>query len=522
MGKYPNQSLFGSLKQDLPASVVVFFVAIPLCLGISLASGAPLISGLIAGVLGGVVTGMLSGSQLSVSGPAAGLASIVLTSIGDLGTFQAFSAAVVLAGIIQLILGYVRAGAIGYFFPSSVIKGMLAGIGLILILKQIPHALGDDKDYEGDESFLQPDNQNTFTEIIAAVTNFSSGAVIISLTCLALLIIWGSDRIKRHSLASLIPGPLLAVILGVTLNQLFVTYFPELALAETHLVELPALQELTAGFSLPDWTVLNSQKVYVVAITLALVASLESLLSIEAADKMDPFKRVTPLNRELKAQGVTNMLSGLLGGLPVTSVIVRTSANIASGGQTKISSISHGMLIAISVLFFPSLLEYIPLSALAAILLLVGYKLSSPALWKEQYEKGWDQFIPFAVTIVVILLTNLLMGIFIGILISVYFVLKTNFHSAVMVVNHGNNYLIKFTKDASFLNKTTLLNAIETIPAGSTVLIEGSSIQYYDHDILEIITDFTKSAARRNITIEIKKTINALHPFFKTENQPIK
>ena len=522
MGKYPNQSLFGSIRQDLPASVVVFFVAIPLCLGISLASGAPLISGLIAGVLGGVVAGILSGSQLSVSGPAAGLASIVLASIGDLGTFQAFSAAVVLAGIIQILLGYLKAGAIGYFFPSSVIKGMLAGIGLILILKQIPHALGDDKDYEGDESFLQPDNQNTFTEIIAAIMNFSTGAVIISITCLGLLIFWGNSKINKHWLVSLIPGPLIAVVLGVALNQFFIGYFPELALDDLHLVDLPAINELSAGFSLPDWTVLNNQKVYVIALTLAFVASLETLLSIEAADKMDPFKRVTPLNRELKAQGVTNLLSGLLGGLPVTSVIVRTSANIASGGQTKISTISHGLLIGLSVLFFPGLLEHIPLSALAAILLMIGYKLSSPGLWNEQYKKGWDQFIPFAVTIVIILVTNLLIGIFIGLLVSVYFVLKTNFHSAVMVVNHGNNYLIKFTKDASFLNKTTLLNAIETIPPGSTVLIEGSSIRYYDHDILEIIMDFTKSATRKNITIEIKKTISALHPFFKTENQPIK
>lgn len=522
MEKYSGQSLYGSIKHDLPASIVVFFVAIPLCLGISLASGAPLISGLIAGILGGIVTGMLSGSQLSVSGPAAGLASIVLTSISDLGTFQAFSVAVVLAGIIQLILGYVKAGAIGYFFPSSVIKGMLAGIGLILILKQIPHALGDDKDYEGDESFLQPDNQNTFTEIIAAVTNFSSGAVIISVTCLALLVFWGSDRIKKNSVASLIPGPLLAVLLGVLLNQVFIAYFPALALQDIHLVDLPAIDELSAGFSLPDWTALNNQKVYTIAITLALVASLETLLSIEAADKMDPYKRVTPLNRELKAQGVTNLLSGVIGGLPITSVIVRTSANVASGARSKLSTIFHGLLIGVSVLLFPSILEFIPLSALAAILLLVGYKLSSPGLWKEQYQKGLDQFIPFAVTIIVIIFTNLLMGIFIGILISVYFVLKTNFHSAVMVVNHGNNYLIKFTKDASFLNKSTLLRAIESVPAGSKVLVEGSGIQYYDNDILEIINDFTKSSTQKNIEVEIKRTSNALHPFFKSENQNLK
>ncbi|MFZ9502937.1 MAG: SulP family inorganic anion transporter [Cyclobacteriaceae bacterium] len=517
MGTNPNQSIFGSYRQDLTASVVVFFVAIPLCLGISLASGAPLISGLIAGVLGGIVTGLLSGSQLSVSGPAAGLASIVLASISDLGTFQAFSAAVVLAGVIQLVLGYAKAGAIGYFFPSSVIKGMLAGIGLILILKQIPHALGDDKDYEGDESFLQPDNQNTFTEILAAVMNLSTGAVIISTACLALLIFWGSDRIKKNAVLSIIPGPLLAVVLGVVLNLFFQNSFPELALSGIHMVDLPALDELSAGFSLPDWTILNDARVFTIATTLALVASLESLLSIEAADKMDPFKRVTPLNRELKAQGVTNMISGFLGGLPVTSVIVRTSANVSSGAQTKFSTIAHGFFIATAVLLFPTALEYIPLSALAAILLQVGYKLSSPSLWKEQFKKGLDQFIPFAVTILVILLTNLLMGIFIGILIAVYFVLKSNFHSAVLVVNHGNNYMIKFTKDVSFLNKSPLLKAVESIPGNSKVLIEGSSIQYYDNDILEILNDFKISALKKNIDVEIKKTKNALHPFFKSE-----
>ncbi|MBM3176375.1 MAG: SulP family inorganic anion transporter [Bacteroidetes bacterium] len=508
--------MFKNLRADLPSSIVVFFVAIPLCLGISLASGAPLISGLLAGILGGVVTGILSGSQLSVSGPAAGLASIVLASIGDLGTFQALSAAVVLAGIIQIILGFLNAGSIGYFFPSSVIKGMLAGIGLILILKQIPHALGDDKDYEGDESFFQPDQQNTFTEIISAVMNLALGAVVISGLCIVLLILWNTDFIRKNKWLSLIPGPLLAVVAGVLLNNLFAEFSIALSLNDKHLVDLPSTSDLGSWITFPDWSALNNNKVFVIAITLSLVASLESLLSIEAADKMDPYRRMTPLNRELKAQGITNVISGMVGGLPVTSVIVRTSANIASGAQTKLSAILHGALIALALIFVPAWLEQIPLAALAAILLLIGWKLSSPGLWKEQWNRGLDQFIPFAVTIVVILFTNLLLGIFIGMLTALYFVLKTNFHSALIQVNHGSNYLIKFTKDASFLNKTILVGALEKVPEGAYLLVEGSSVQYFDNDILEILNDFVKSSEKKNIRVEVKKTQHARHPYFKS------
>ncbi len=505
------------MRSDLPASLVVFFVAIPLCLGISLASGAPLISGVIAGILGGVVAGILSGSQLSVAGPAAGLSSIVLTSIDSLGTFQAFSVAVVLAGVLQLIFGFLRAGAIGYFFPSSVIKGMLAGIGVILILKQIPHAFGDDRDYEGDESFFQADNENTLTEIISSVKYHSTGALFISLTCLAFLIWWGSGRMKALKWTGWIPGPLVAVSMGVVINLLFTRYAPEIALDSRHMVDLPEISSVSSMITFPDWSITGNQQVYIIALTLALVASLETLLSIEAADKMDPYRRLTPLNRELKAQGITNLLSGLIGGLPVTSVIVRTSANIGAGAQTRWSAISHGLLLAIAVLAFPAWLELIPLSALAAILLLVGYKLVSPSLWAEQWSKGRDQFIPFVVTIVVIVFSNLLLGIFIGILISVYFVLKTNFQSALMRVNDGTNYLIKFTKDVSFLNKTTLVNKLSTIPSGSSVLIEGSSVRFIDNDILEVLNDFLRSSEKLGIQAEVKKTRHALHPYFKSE-----
>jgi len=514
-----DKSFLDNLKSDLPASLVVFFVAIPLCLGISLASGAPLISGLIAGILGGVLAGILSGSQLSVAGPAAGLSSIVLTSVTSLGSFQAFSVAVVFAGLLQLLFGFLRTGAIGYFFPSSVIKGMLAGIGVILILKQIPHAFGDDRDYEGDESFFQADNENTLTEIITSVRYHSTGALFISCVCLAFLIWWGSGRMKAQKWTSWIPGPLVAVLLGVVINTLFTRYAPSIALDSRHLVDLPEITNLGSMISFPDWSVAGNREVYVIGLTLALVASLETLLSIEAADKMDPYRRLTPLNRELKAQGLTNLVSGLIGGLPVTSVIVRTSANISAGAQTRNSAVLHGLWMAVAVIAFPALLEKIPLSALAAILLLVGYKLVSPSLWAEQWNKGRDQFIPFAVTIVVIVFSNLLLGIFVGILISVYFVLKTNFQSALVRVNDGSNYLIKFTKDVSFLNKTTLVNRLSSIPKGSSVLIEGSSVRFFDNDILEVLNDFQRSSEKLEIRVEVKKTRNALHPYFKSENQ---
>ena len=515
MSNPASDSIIKNIKHDLPASLVVFFVAIPLCLGIALASGAPLMAGLIAGTVGGIIVGFLSGSPISVSGPAAGLTSIVLVSIQNLGSYQAFLVAVILAGAIQIMLGFLKAGLIGHFFPYSVIKGMLAGIGLILVLKQIPHAFGNDTDYEGDQTFLQPDNQNTLTEILVSISNYSMGAVLIATLCLLLLIVWGKPVITRHKILSNIPGPLMAVGLGIVLQLTLARIAPSIALAKEHLVDLPSLSDIGTSFSFPDWSILATKKVYVVAITLALVASLETLLNIEAADKMDPFKRITPLNQELKAQGIANILSGFLGGLPVTSVIVRTSTNVTSGGRTKMSTIFHGILITCSVLLFPNLLEYIPLASLAAILLVVGYKLTSPTLWREMYNKGKDQFYPFAVTVIGIAFTDLLTGIFIGILISLFFVLRSNFHTALLCVNHGNNYMIKFTKDVTFINKSALLKSIESIPPQSNVLIEGSSVQFFDNDIIEVIYDFQKSAPTKDIHVEIKKTQHALHPFFK-------
>ena len=516
MEKRLSSSFKENLIFDLPASLVVFLVAVPLCLGIALASGAPMAAGLISGAIGGIVVGYLSGSPLSISGPAAGLTSIVLVSIAQLGSFQAFAVALVIAGIIQILLGYLKVGTIGYLAPSSVVKGMLAGIGMILILKQIPHALGDDMDYEGDEAFFQPDNQNTLTEIIQSVMNLSVGAVIITLVSIVVLIFWGSIIVQRNKILKQIPAPLMVVGLGILFTVIYNNFIPSLQLSATHMVNLPHPSRINEMFSFPDWNVLKSTQVYGVALTLALVASIETLLCIESADKMDPFKRVTPLNQELKAQGAANMLCGLVGGLPVTSVVVRTTANISAGARTKASSIFHGIWIVAAVLIFPSVLEYIPLASLAAILIMVGYKLASKALWKEMFAKGKDQFLPFAVTATVILFSNLLVGIAVGILVSIFFVLKSNYRTSILTVNQGDRYLIKFTRDTSFINKLSLIKAIEKIPNNTNVLMEGSNVQFFDQDIIEAINDFQKSAPTRNITIEIKKTKHALHPFFQT------
>lgn len=508
-----------NLRNDLPSGLVVFLVALPLCLGVALASGAPLFSGIIAGIAGGVVVGLLSGSALSVSGPAAGLTTIVLASIEKMGTFEAFLTAVVLAGAFQLILGFLRAGSIGNYFPSAVIKGMLAAIGLILILKQIPHAFGYDKDFEGDESFLQPDGENTFTELVQAFNYMNPGAIIICLVSLAILICWDMPFIKRFKYASLIPAPLLVVAIGLLLNEWFKFSLPGFLITTEHLVSLPVAAnagEFISQFKLPDFSSILSKDVWIVAATIAIVASLETLLSLEAVDKLDPYKRNSPQNQELKAQGVGNMISGLLGGLPVTAVIVRSSANVSSGAKTKASAVTHGVLLLITVMLIPGLLNKIPLASLAAILLMVGYKLIKPSLVISMYHKGKDQFIPFIATILAIVFTDLLVGIGIGIAIGLVFVLKTNFQKALFTVNEKNNYLIRLNKDVSFLNKALLRKTFGDIPHGSYVVIDGSRSAFIDQDILETINDFRETAANRNIEIELKQSYSSSNPLFKS------
>jgi MFS superfamily sulfate permease-like transporter len=523
----------GNLQYDLPASVVVFLVALPLCLGIALASGAPILSGIIAGVVGGIFIGTCSGSNLSVSGPAAGLISIVIAAIHELGSYQAFLLAVAIGGIFQFVLGLCKAGSIGAFFPSSVIRGMLAAIGLILILKQIPHALGYDKDYEGDEAFLQQDGQNTFTEILNAASKVTPGAIIISASAIVILVLWDRPAIKKNKFLKYVPGPLVAVIAGVLLNIFFQGVSQALALQQEHLVNLEAVRnfsDFVGLFTLPDFTQISNPLIYKVAITLALVASLESLLSIEAADKLDQFKRSTPLNRELCAQGLGNTISGLIGGLPITAVIVRSSANINAGARTKLSTIVHGILLLSTVVLIPGILNMIPLSALAAILLMTGFKLTSPALYRDMFRKGIDQFLPFIVTIVAILFTDLLIGIGVGMMVGLFFVVRTNLkgshhdnkdglnenghgrfsilkkiRSAITIMKQGENYLIRLNKDVSFLNRSVLRQTFERIPEGSTLIIDGEHAQFIDADIRNTIDDFIQDAPSRNIEVKVKQ-----------------
>jgi MFS superfamily sulfate permease-like transporter len=514
-----SNRLSSTLVFDLPSSVVVFLVALPLCLGIALASGAPLFSGILAGVVGGVVVGALSKSPLSVSGPAAGLTSIVFASIQDIGSFSVFLSCVVLAGLLQVAFGFLKAGVIGHFVPVAVIKGMLAAIGLILILKQLPHAVGYDVDFEGDESFMH-NGKNTFGDILEAFSFFTPGAVVIAVVSLVILVLWDKPSLKRYKFFQFFPGALFVVMVGIVLNLMFGKYFPTLEVEASHLVNFSGKAETTRFidfFTFPDFSQLASGKVILVAITLALVASLETLLNIEAADKLDPFKRITSLNHELKSQGVGNMISGLIGGLPVTSVIVRTSANVAAGARSKVSAISHGILLLLAVVLIPTFLELIPLASLAAILLILGYKLTSIGLVKEMYQKGYGQFVPFAVTVVAILFSDLLIGVFIGILVGVFFVLKTNFRSAIMVVNDGDNFLLKFTKDVSFLNKASLRKAFESIPNNSSLIIDGSNAQFIDQDIIATVEDFKLSAPTKNIAVEVKKSNRAQNAYFRLE-----
>ncbi|PZX56890.1 MFS superfamily sulfate permease-like transporter [Algoriphagus ratkowskyi] len=495
-----------NLKYDLNASLVVFLVALPLCLGIAIASGAPPMSGLIAGIVGGIVVGALSGSHVSVSGPAAGLTVIVLDSINSMGTFPLFLATIVIAGLIQLALGLAKAGVIGYYFPHSVIKGMLTAIGLILILKQIPHAFGYDVDLMGDQAFIQADNHNTFSAIWYAIKYHSIGAIPIVLVAMAILILFENPKIKSHKLLGIVPGALWAVISGIVINSLYGIWKPEWQLGGDHLVNIPVLENLGQIGNLmtfPDFSMIGEGTFWIVAATIAIIGSLETLLSIDASDKLDPYKRTSPPSKELVAQGIGNTLSGLIGGLPVTAVIVRSSANVASGAKTKMSAIFHGVLLMILVLAIPNVLNLIPLSCLAAVLFIVGYKLAKPSIFISIYKNGWDQFIPFIVTVVAILFTDLLVGIGIGMVFGLFFVIKTNFVHAVTLTELNGNYLVQLHKDVSFLNKALLMKNLEKIPAESKVIINAQKAQFIDHDIQEVLNDFIASSPDKKIKVTV-------------------
>ncbi|MBS1509420.1 MAG: SulP family inorganic anion transporter [Bacteroidetes bacterium] len=513
---------FQNITADFSASIVVLLVAVPLCLGIALGSGAPLFSGIIAGIVGGIVVGLVSGSHLSVSGPAAGLTTIVAAAILKLQVFEAFLLAVVIAGVFQLILGFIKAGVIGDYIPNSVIKGMLAAIGLILILKQFPHLVGYDANFDGDESFQQPDHENTFSGIFSAFNYITPAALIIGAVALGVLMLWEQKFIKSKQWLSFIPGPLVAVLAGTGINQLFNIYQPAYALEVKHLVALPvagSVNEFVHFFTLPNIEYLKNADVWITAITLAVVASLETLLGIEAVDKLDPLKRVSPPNRELKAQGIGNIVSGLLGGLPLTSVVVRSSANVNAGAKSKLSTILHGSFMLLCVLFIPFILNKIPLAALAAILIFTGYKLAKVSLFKSFYQKGWDQFIPFVITIAAILMTDLLKGIIVGIAVGLFYMIRSNFRSSVFVVHDENKYLFRLRKDVSFLNKPIIKQKLEKVPSNAYVLVDASRADFIDKDVIEEINNFMKHAHLKNIRVEIKASpFKPLHTLF---NQPL-
>ncbi len=501
-------------KSDIPAGLVVFLVAIPLCLGIALASGAPLFSGIITGIIGGIVVGLLSGSHLSVSGPAAGLTVIVLNAITELGSFESFLVAVVLAGVVQIIAGYLKAGIIGHYFPSSVIKGMLAAIGIILILKQFPHFVGLHTEAFGAMEFNEADGTNTFSKFLFALTHINGLAFAVGFISLGIIMLWDTKLIKNQAMLSKIPGALVAVVVAILTPFAAVLINPNWVIGSEQFVNLPNLfnaATLDAAFASPDWTALMNPQVYVVAATIAIIASLESLLSVEAIDKLDPLKRRTPNNQELRAQGVGNVLAGLLGGIPMTAVIVRSSANLNSGAKTKLAAVYHGIFLLVAVALIPNILNLIPLSALAAVLLHIGYKLAKPALIKEQWIQGKAQFIPFMTTIIAILLTDLLVGIIIGLNVGAYFILISNYRLPFSKIESahpmsGTKFVhLRLSEHVSFLNKASLQHTFESIETGSDVLVDGSNTIAIDHDILEVIHDFKTQAEFRGIFVTFKQ-----------------
>jgi carbonic anhydrase len=503
-----NTIRLSNLRYDVPAGLVVFLVALPLCLGIALASGAPLFSGIIAGIVGGLVVGSLSGSQTSVSGPAAGLSAIVLSAITSLNTFESFLLAVVIAGLLQIVMGVFRAGAIADFMPSNVIKGLLAAIGIILILKQIPHAFGYDVDAIGDFSFHQLNNENTFSAILTSLYSVQAGATVICLLSVAVMLVWDNTPLKK---VHFLPAPLVVVVLGVALNQLFLAQFPSVALGREHLVSLPATDgvgEFFGLFTAPDFSAVTHVDVWKVALTLALVASLETLLNLEATDKLDPHKRKSPPNRELFAQGVGNTFSGLLGGIPLTSVIVRSSANINAGAASKVSAVLHGLLLLICAFAIPHLLNLIPLASLAAILILTGYKLAKVAIFKDMYARGWNQFLPFLVTVLAIVFTDLLLGIAIGLGVSLFFILMSNFRNPFDFVKNdyhtGEIIRLELAPQVSFFNKPSIQNTLNQLPPASQVVIDATYSDFIDYDVLEAIDEFrTVVAPERNINLSM-------------------
>jgi MFS superfamily sulfate permease-like transporter len=498
------KKFYAHLGDNLSASIVVLLVALPLCVGIALASGTPIFSGIIAGIIGGIVVGQLSGSQLSVSGPAASLTFVVSAMILKLGSFETFLLAVLIAGAFQILFGLLKGGIIGDYIPNAVIKGMVAAIGIILMLKQIPHLLGYDADFEGDESFLQDDRNNTLTTILTALKFLTPTAVLIGIISIILLMLWELGNHKRNKWIHYVPGPLIVVVVAIMLNSYGAEVLQMLPLEQKHLVWLPVannVHEFLSFFTFPNFHQIGNHEVWLAGFLLAVIASLETLLGIEAVDKLDPLKRVTPSNKELNAQGIGNIISGLIGGLPITSVIVRSSANVNAGGKTKQSAIFHGVLILICVVCIPFVINKIPLSAIAAILIVTGYKIARVTLFREMFKRGLNQFIPFCITIIAILFSNLLYGIAIGIIVSIIFIIRGNFKSAILMIQDNNQYLIRFRKDITFLNKAIIKQKLESLPNNSYLLIDVKKADFIDKDVIDEINDFLCHVHLKNISV---------------------
>ncbi len=514
-----KNSLFSTFKQDLPASIVVVFVALPLCLGIALASGAPLFSGLIAGIIGGILVGSISGSTHGVSGPAAGLAVIILTTLLTM-PFEMFLLAVVIAGIFQIILGVVRAGIIGYYFPLSAINGMLAGIGIIIFLKQLPFAFGYDGEWKGPDYHALMSDGSSFTALSQFFEHVTSGAILVAAISMGILLLWELYLTKKHKVFRLIQGPIVVVAVSIICQFITKSFFPQYNLSEEYLVHVPVAHGVSSffgQFTFPDFSQLGNKEVYVLAVTITLVASLETLLCVEATDKLDPHRRITPTNRELIAQGTGNIVSGMIGGLAITQVIVRSSANVQAGAGSKLSAILHGAFLLICIAFVPKILNLIPLPALACILLMVGYKLAKPSLFSKQYRLGWDQFIPFIVTILGIVFTDLLIGLALGCCVGSAVILLRNYknsHFLHMETSAGEKQMkISLSEDVTFLNKGAIVKELAKIPNDTYLTIDLSKSYSIDYDVREAIEDFITSADDRNINVKM------IHPIGKAQDR---
>lgn len=508
--------MFKDIKSDLPASIVVSLVALPLCLGIALASGAPLFSGIIAGIVGGIVVGVISGSTLGVSGPAAGLAVIVFTAIETLGgSWEGFLVAVIICGIVQLILGYLRAGFIAYFFPNSVIKGMLYGIGVLIILKQIPHALGYDQNPLIDYSFWETGSgDTTVSSISKALSLISPCSSFISVVSLMILVLWESILAKKYKFFKTIPGPLFIVIFGIGVDYFVSVFLPIYAHTPEHLVSIPVINgvsDLLSKISYPDFNFIYNFQTWKIGVVLAIVASIETLLCVEATDKQDPHKRTTPLNRELVAQGVGNLVSGFIGGLPLSQVIVRSSANISFGAKSKLSTILHGIILLLYLVTVAKYINMIPLASLSAILIIVGYKLANPAILKQVYKISWEQFIPFVTTVLGIVLVDLLNGVFMGLACGIIFTLHHSYRNAyhmettISKENSHESYHLILAEEVSFFNKASIIEALNRVPSGSKLVLDCTRVKSLSHDIVEYISDFKENAKLKHIEFE---TIN--------------